>query len=224
MDRPPHTPVPPCGPADDRRSERESMVRDQLVDRNVDDPEVLAAMRRVPRHRFVGPDQFASAYDDSALPLAAGQTISQPYIVAYMSAAARIRPNDKVLEIGTGSGYQAAVLAELGAQVFTIERIPELAAHAASVLADLGYPSVSTREGDGTQGWPEEAPFEAILVTAAPGNIPPALREQLADGGRLVIPVGRDPLPQHLVLVTRHGRKFHEERLLPVRFVPLVSG
>lgn len=207
----------------ERSAERVAMVREQIEARGIDDPRVLAALRRIPRHRFVPAGQRERAHEDNALPLGDGQTISQPYIVALMTAAAAIKPGDKVLEIGTGSGYQAALLAELGAHVFTIERLPTLASAAASLLHEVGYREIQTRIGDGTRGWPEEAPFDAILATAAPSEIPRALTEQLAEGGRLVIPVGQDPLPQNLVRVTRRGGHFEEEVLLPVRFVPLIA-
>lgn len=209
---------------DEHADARAAMVREQVLARGVDDPHVLGALRRVPRHRFVPPEQLDRAHDDCALPLGGGQTISQPYIVALMTSAAGIKPGDKVLEVGTGSGYQAAVVAELQARVFTIERVPVLGMAAADLLHELGYREIQSRIGDGTRGWPEEAPFDAILATAAPAEIPAALTDQLAEGGRLVIPVGQDPLPQTLLRVTRHGRQFLEEVLLSVRFVPLISG
>jgi protein-L-isoaspartate(D-aspartate) O-methyltransferase len=176
----------------------------------------------VERHLFVPPELAALAYADHPLPIGDGQTISQPYIVAVMTEAAGLRGGEKVLEVGTGSGYQAAVLAEMGAHVYSIEIVPSLARRARATLARLGYQTVEVREGNGWAGWPEEAPFDAIVVTAAPEVVPEALKSQLRDGGRLVIPVGG--AAQELLLLTRRGRAFEEKRLLPVRFVPLVAG
>ena len=214
-----------CGaaapPAEDPARARERMVRDQIEARGVTDARTLAALRKVERHRFVPPEAAALAYADHPLEIGDGQTISQPYIVAVMSEAIGLRGGEKVLEVGTGSGYQAAVLAEMGARVYTMEIVPTLARRARATLARLGYRSVEVREGNGWAGWPEEAPFDAIVVTAAPPTIPEALKAQLRDGGRLVIPVGDDV--QELRLVTRHGATFEEKRLLMVRFVPLVS-
>jgi protein-L-isoaspartate(D-aspartate) O-methyltransferase len=174
----------------------------------------------VPRHRFVPADLERQAYNDHPLPIGHGQTISQPFIVAFMTEAAAIKPGAKVLEIGTGSGYQAAILAAMGAQVFTIEIIPALAERAAATLQELSYDQVQVRAGDGYRGWPEVAPFDAIIVTAAPATIPPALLDQLAEGGRLVIPVGPQGGSQELTLATKTGGKIHRRNLLPVRFVP----
>ena len=214
-----------CGaaapPAEDPARARERMVRDQIEARGVTDARTLAALRKVERHQFVPPEAAALAYADHPLEIGDGQTISQPYIVAVMSEAIGLRGGEKVLEVGTGSGYQAAVLAEMGARVYTMEIVPTLARRARATLARLGYVSVEVREGNGWAGWPEEAPFDAIVVTAAPPTIPEALKAQLRDGGRLVIPVGDDI--QELRLVTRHGATFEEKRLLMVRFVPLVS-
>ena len=200
---------------------REKMVETQIAARGVRNPRVLETMRTVPRHLFVPERLRGSAYDDGPLPIGEGQTISQPYIVALMTELARPAPGERVLEIGTGSGYQAAVLAELGADVYTIEIVEPLARHAASLLHDLGYSGVKTRIGDGYRGWPEKAPFDAILVTAAPERIPAPLEQQLGPGGRLVIPVGSSA--QELVLVTRTDRGFREERVTPVRFVPMTG-
>ena len=208
-------------PPEDPARARERMVRDQIEARGVTDPRTLAALRKVERHRFVPPEVAALAYADHPLEIGDGQTISQPYIVAVMSEAIRLRGGEKVLEVGTGSGYQAAVLAEMGAQVYSMEIVPALARRARATLAQLGYGAVEVREGNGWAGWPEEAPFDAIVVTAAPPTVPEALKRQLRDGGRLVIPVGDDV--QELLLVTRHGARFEEKRLLTVRFVPLVS-
>ena len=214
-----------CGaaapPAEDPARARERMVRDQIEARGVTDARTLAALRKVERHRFVPPEAAALAYADHPLEIGDGQTISQPYIVAVMSEAIGLRGGEKVLEVGTGSGYQAAVLAEMGARVYTMEIVPTLARRARETLARLGYRSIEVREGNGWAGWPEEAPFDAIVVTAAPPTIPEALKAQLRGGGRLVIPVGDDI--QELRLVTRHGATFEEKRLLMVRFVPLVS-
>jgi len=214
-----------CGaaapPAEDPARARERMVRDQIEARGVADARTLAAMRKVVRHRFVPPEVAALAYADHPLEIGDGQTISQPYIVAVMSEAIGLRGGEKVLEVGTGSGYQAAVLAEMGARVYTMEIVPTLARRARETLARLGYRSIEVREGNGWAGWPEEAPFDAIVVTAAPPTIPEALKAQLRDGGRLVIPVGDDV--QELRLVTRRGATFEDKRLLMVRFVPLVG-
>jgi protein-L-isoaspartate(D-aspartate) O-methyltransferase len=213
----------PRRPATDEEA-REWMVRDQLEPRGIRDPEVLAAMRRVPRHRFV---DSASAYDDRALSLAHGQTISQPFVVALMTQLAR-PPSGwsgaRVLEVGTGSGYQAAVLAELGASVVSVERDPTLSATAAANLAAAGYEGVVTEVGDGSRGWPPGAPYDAILVTAASPGVPTPLREQLdPDGGRLVIPVG-DREGQWLTVVERHGEDWTDRPMEPVVFVPLVGA
>lgn len=196
------------------------MVRDQLRARGIRDAAVLVAMAKVPRHRFVPAALQPHAYEDRALPIGSGQTISQPYVVAYMTEAAGISSADRVLEIGTGSGYQAAILAEVAGEVYTIELLPELAMRARSVLRALGYGNVHVRSGDGYAGWAEHAPFTAIVVTAAPDHVPPALVEQLALDGRLVIPVGAGD--QELRLITRTAEGLIEETLLPVRFVPLV--
>lgn len=211
-----------CQPAQDLAAARKSMVSRQLADRGITDPRVLAAMGKVPRHLFV-PRLLASlAYSDHPLPIGSGQTISQPYIVALMSQWAEVKPGDKVLEVGTGSGYQAAVLAELTDKVLTIELLPDLARDAAARLVELGYAQVRVRTGDGYRGWPEEAPFDAILVTAAAPAVPPALTAQLKEGGRLVIPVGEAAGVQTLVRLRKVQGELKEEERLPVRFVPLV--
>ena len=187
-------------------------------------PEVARAMLAVPRHEFVNPAQREFAYENFPLPIGRGQTISQPFIVAIMSQLARAGPGDRVLEVGTGSGYQAAVLAELGARVFTIETIPELASRAAATLDRLGYRKVTVRVGDGTLGWPEEAPFDAIIVTAGGRAVPKALIDQLAPGGRMVIPVGGYGF-QSLKVIARHQNgDLDSTDVLPVAFVPLVDG
>ena len=202
--------------------QRENMVSRQIEARGVRDPRVLAAMRRVPRHEFIPAAQRALAYRDGPLPIGYGQTISQPYIVAVMTELAKLKPGDRVLEIGTGSGYQAAVLAAVGAEVYSIELVPELAAEAAETLRRLGYDSVQVKHGDGYAGWPEVAPFRAILVTAAPPTVPPLLLEQLAPGGRMVIPVG--DYFQELQVHTRGEDGIDVETIFPVRFVPMLRG
>ncbi len=200
------------------------MVRDQIVATGVTDTATLRAMRVVPRHEFVPATLASRAYGDHPLPIGYGQTISQPYIVAYMTERLRPRRGMTVLEVGTGSGYQAAVLAEAGVRVYTVEIIRALADQAAERLRRLGYAGVSVRHADGHFGWPEAAPFDAVIVTAAAGYIPPALVDQLRPGGRLVIPVGSIYGVQNLVLVEKApDGKIRTETLLPVRFVPLVS-
>lgn len=207
-------------PSEDELAERRRlMVDEQMRRRGIADPRVLAALEGVPRHAFVPTTEAAAAYADSPLAIGHGQTISQPYIVAYMTEALRLDPAARVLEIGTGSGYQAAVLAALVADVYTIETVPALAARAASVLHDLGYDNVYLREGDGYAGWPEHAPFDAVIVTAAPDHIPDALVDQLKVGGRLAIPVGA--VDQDLFVFVRTDQGLREEARVPVRFVPL---
>ncbi len=214
--------APPKG---ERARERRQMVAEQIAARGVRDPRVLAAMQKVPRHRFVRPAERKWAYEDHPLPIGHGQTISQPYIVALMTQALRLSPGEKVLEIGTGSGYQAAILAELGCRVYTIEIVPELGRRAARTLKELGYGRVRVRIGDGYQGWPEAAPFDAIILTAAPPRTPPALLEQLAPGGRMVLPQGPSGGVQELLLLRkdRQGR-LSRRSLGLVRFVPMVHG
>jgi protein-L-isoaspartate(D-aspartate) O-methyltransferase len=208
----------------DRAAERERMVRTQIEERGVEDAGVLRAMRAVPRHLFVPERHQDSAYADRPLPIGLGQTISQPYIVALMTELLAVEPGDRILEVGTGSGYQAAVAAQLADSVFTIEILDELAASAAERLRRLGYGNVVARQGDGYFGWEEHAPFDGILVTAAAGHIPPPLVAQLAPGGRMVIPVGGVFQVQHLVLVEKapDGR-VRTRNVLPVQFVPLVG-
>jgi len=180
-------------------------------------------MAKVPRHRFVPQEYWDEAYEDYPLPIGYGQTISQPFIVAFMTEAIDPQPDDKVLEIGTGSGYQAAVLAELVKEVYTIEIIPELGQRARRTLQELGYTNVHVRIGDGYRGWPEAAPFDAILLTCAPDHVPPPLVQQLKEGGRMILPVtGRFGM-QELILLTKKGGKIHEQAVLPVRFVPMVG-
>lgn len=204
------------------RDARQKMVETQLKRRGITDPRVLAAMGKVPRHRFVPVHLREQAYGDYPLPIGEDQTISQPYIVALMTEALELRGGEKVLELGAGSGYQAAILAELAAQVFTIERIPSLAQAAEQALTSLGYTNVQVRVADGTLGWAEEAPFDAILVTAGSPQIPPPLLEQLALGGRLVIPVG-DRYAQTLTRVRRTPEGLKHEYLGGCRFVKLIG-
>ncbi|NOZ04713.1 MAG: protein-L-isoaspartate(D-aspartate) O-methyltransferase [FCB group bacterium] len=203
---------------------RERMVERQIVARGVQDTSVLAAMKSVPRHLFVPEDLRSAAYSDRPLPIGYGQTISQPYIVAYMTELLEVNPEHKVLEIGTGSGYQAAVLSRLAREVYTIEIIPELGNAAAERLRELGYDNVTVRIGDGYQGWPEEAPFDRIIVTAAPEQIPPKLVEQLKPGGRMVIPTGPQWWGQDLLVVEkREDGSIKTINTIPVRFVPMVK-
>lgn len=201
---------------------RSEMVRMQIADRGVRDPRVLEAMLRVPRHLFVPEDLRYRAYDDSPLPIGEGQTISQPYMVAWMTELLKVEEDDKVLEIGTGSGYQAAILCELAEEVLSIEKNANLAREAGERLRSLGYKNVRVRVRDGTLGWPEEAPFDGIIVTAGAPSIPQPLLEQLADGGRLVIPVGSTGM-QMLTLVRRKGNRFETSEEGSCIFVPLVG-
>jgi len=213
-----------AGGAPMREAERERMISTQLVARGITDPLVLQAMREVPRERFVPASMVDRAYHDGPLPIGHGQTISQPYIVAAMTVAARLKPGVRVLEIGTGSGYGAAVLSRIAAEVYTVERVAALAADATARLARMGYANVHVREGDGTLGWPEHAPYDAILVTASGPRAPEALLEQLAVGGRLVMPVGVS-LAQRLVRVTRtEAEQYQYDDLEGVVFVPLIGA
>lgn len=194
----------------------------ELENLGIDDPAVLRALRAVPRHLFVPPHLLPHAYADTPLPIGEGQTVSQPYIVALSTQALELGPDDRVLEVGTGSGYQTAVLAELAKEVFTVERLAALSEEAQNRLASLGYRNVRFKVGDGTKGWPEEAPFEAILVTAGAPFLPPSLLAQLKEGGRMVIPVG-DRTRQDLLLVRKVGGKVEERSLCPCTFVPLIG-
>ncbi len=204
---------------------RRRMVKVQIEERGVRDPSVLAAMRRVPRDRFVPEDLRTFAHDDSPLPIGEGQTISQPFIVALMVEAMQVGPQDRVLEIGTGSGYAAAVLAEIAREVVTIERHAALADQARRNLIAAGYDQVQVIHADGSLGWPNAAPYDAILVSAGSPDVPAALRDQLAVGGRMVLPVGRNPRIQELVRITRTDtHSFEREDLADVRFVPLVGA
>ena len=199
---------------------RNNMVTVQIVDRGVTNQSVLAAMRKVPRHLFVPEEYIKKAYDDNPLPIGYGQTISQPYIVAYMTEAVQPTPRKNALEIGTGSGYQAAILAEIVKSVYTIEIVPELASEAAERLEKLGYKNVKAKFGDGYKGWPEYGPFDIIVVTAAAEQIPQPLIDQLAENGRLVMPVGQPSAIQELVLIEKKRGKIEKRRLIFVRFVP----
>jgi protein-L-isoaspartate(D-aspartate) O-methyltransferase len=201
------------------------MVDRQIMGRGVQDPAVLATMRRVRREAFVPRHLARRAYADQPLPIGGGQTISQPYIVATMTESLRLQPGDRVLEIGTGSGYGAAVLAEIAAEVYTVERLAGLAEGARCRLGELGYTNVHVRHGDGSLGWPEHAPYDAIVVTAGGPDVPPSLLKQLAMGGRLVMPVGPSPLAQQLVRVVRTEETTYErEELGSVAFVPLIGA
>ncbi len=197
------------------------MVKEQILARGIRDPRVLEALRKVPRHRFVPPALQASAYEDSALPIGLGHTTSQPYVVAIMTEALELKPQDRVLEIGTGSGYQAAVLSLLVREVYSIEIVEQLGGEAEARLKEMGYANVRVRIGDGYRGWPEAAPFDAIIVTAAPPDVPPALVAKLRPGCRMVVPVGR--YVQDLIRLRRMAKGWERESLLPVRFVPMVS-
>ena len=210
-----------CSRATDvNEPKRLEMVERQIVARGVKDPRVLAAMRRIPRHLFVPESEIPHAYEDRPLPIGSGQTISQPYIVAFMTEQLHLTGNETVLEIGTGSGYQTAVLARLARKVYSIEIRPELANGAVERLKSLGIANAEVMAGDGYKGWPEHAPFDGILVTAAPERIPPPLLEQLASPGRMVIPVGG--FYQELKVIERSGGGYTEKSVLPVRFVPFV--
>jgi protein-L-isoaspartate(D-aspartate) O-methyltransferase len=209
------------GPSQEDRRERELMVREQIARRGVRDKRVLEAMRTVPRELYVERHDREFAFHDGPLSIGHGQTISQPYIVAYMTETLAIGSAYRVLEIGTGSGYQTAVLAELAAEVYTIEIVEELSIRAQGLLRAQGYSNIHFRAGDGSLGWPEAAPFDAIMVTAAPDRTPERLVEQLAEGGRMIVPVGN--YEQYLELVTRRGGGFERRPLIGVRFVPMTG-
>jgi protein-L-isoaspartate(D-aspartate) O-methyltransferase len=198
------------------------MVKTQIEARGIKNENVLQAFLNVERHRFVLPAYISVAYKDSPLPITEGQTISQPYIVAFMTEALELKPTDKVLEIGTGSGYQAAILAEICDSVFTIEIFESLGKKVKLLYAELGYKNIFCKVGDGYKGWTEHAPFDAIIVTCSPTHIPEPLKNQLAEGGRMIIPVGKDPI-QYLVLLEKKRGKIREETILPVRFVPMLD-
>ena len=203
---------------------RKLMIKNQLQSRGIRDDAVLEVMRSVERHNFVPENYRDRAYSDGPLPIGHGQTISQPYIVAFMTEQLQVSSQHKILEIGTGSGYQAAILGELAKHVFTIEIIPELAEGAKNILNHLSYKNITVRAGDGYKGWPEEAPFERIMVTAAPAEVPQTLVDQLAPGGRMILPVGAQFLVQYLWVIEKDDQgTVTKEKILPVRFVPMVK-
>jgi len=203
---------------------REAMVRNQLVAGGIRNPEVLQAMVEVPRHEFIPASLRPYAYADGPLPIGHGQTISQPFIVAYMTQALELSREDTVLEVGTGSGYQAAILGKVAKEVYTIEIVPPLAESAKAILSKLGFENVHVRLGDGYLGWPEKAPFDAIIVTCAPDHVPEPLISQLKEGGRLVIPVGEAGGVQHLVLLRKKNGQISKAKMLDVRFVPMTGN
>jgi protein-L-isoaspartate(D-aspartate) O-methyltransferase len=204
----------------DYAAERDRMVKEQIVMRGVTDERVLAALRKVPREEFIPENERAESYADGPLPIGHGQTISQPYVVAFMTEKLQPRPEDRVLEIGTGSGYQAALLAELVAEVYSIEIVEPLAKTAETTLQRLGYKNVHLKVGDGYKGWPEQAPFDAIIVTCAPDHLPQPLVDQLKEGGRMIIPVG-ESLAQQLFLLEKRNGQVRQSAVLDVRFVPM---
>ena len=208
---------------DDYEQARRKMLENDLAGRDISDPVVMEAMRKTPRHEFVPPGMRTAAYDDHPLPISAEQTISQPYIVALMTQLLQPDKNQRILEIGTGSGYQAAVLSEMVKHVYTVEIIPELAKTAGVTLKRLNYQNITVKNGDGYQGWPEEAPFDGILVTAAPDHVPAPLIEQLAVGGRLIIPVGTEGHVQQLKVLEKTLEDVVESNIIPVRFVPMTG-
>jgi len=202
--------------------ERERMVKEQIAMRGVTDERVLRAMRKVPREQFVPEQIRGQSYSDGPLPIGYDQTISQPFVVAFMTEKLRLRPTDRVLEIGTGSGYQAAILAELAAKVYTIEIVEPLGKKAAETLQQLGYKNVQVKIGDGYQGWPEYAPFDAVIVTCAPNHVPQPLVEQIKEGGRIIIPVGPTG-DQTLYLLEKKNGRLEQRNALPVSFVPMTG-
>ncbi len=204
------------------KMQQQKMIEKQIMARGIKDPKVLNALKKVQRHLFVPDEYVSSAYNDSPLPIGYGQTISQPYIVAYMTEIINLKPSDRVLEIGTGSGYQAAVLAEIAKFVYTIEIIPQLGERAEELLKKSGYTNIEVRIGDGYKGWPEQAPFDVIIVTCSPTHIPAPLEEQLAEGGRMIIPVGEKYVQQLIYLVKKKG-KLNRMKNLPVSFVPMID-
>ena len=206
----------------DFAAQRQQMVQRQLVARGINEQRVLGAMTKVPREEFVPPESRAASYEDGPLPIGYGQTISQPYVVAFMTDQLRPKPSDRVLEVGTGSGYQAAILAELVSAVYSIEIVEPLAKNAEATLQRLGYKNVHLKIGDGYKGWPEEGPFDAIIVTCAPDKVPQPLVDQLKDEGRMVIPVG-DRFAQQLYLLEKKNGQLKQSATLPVRFVPMTS-
>jgi len=215
-----------CGqkatPPSDFAAQRRQMVQQQLMTRGINDARVLAAMTKVPREEFVSPESRVASYEDGPLPIGYGQTISQPYIVAFMTEQLRPKPSDRVLEVGTGSGYQAAILAELVSDVYSIEIVEPLAKNAEATLQRLGYKNVHGKIGDGYKGWPEHAPFDAITVTCAPDHVPQPLIDQLKEGGRMIIPVGSFG-DQELYLLEKKNGELQRRAVLPVRFVPMTG-
>jgi protein-L-isoaspartate(D-aspartate) O-methyltransferase len=207
---------------DNEINKRLLMVENQLKSRGIADQNVLSAMSKIPRHLFIPPEKSDCAYDDGPLSIGEGQTISQPYIVALMTQCLQIGENEKILEIGTGSGYQMSILLELTRNVYSMERLPSLAQKARKNLTALGHKDLQIRVGDGTCGWSEEAPFDGIIVTSGAPDVPPALKQQLAEGGRLVIPAG-SRYTQTLYTITRKGNTFHQEEITPCVFVPLIG-
>ena len=211
-----------CGADDSYTMQRKQMIEEQIIQRGVADPLVLKALEKVERHLFVPDSLRDEAYTDDPLPIGYGQTISQPYIVAFMTEAAQLDSDDKVLEVGTGSGYQAAILAEIVKELYSIEILEPLSESAGKKLKDLGYQNVFVKQGDGYQGWVEHAPFDAIIVTAAPAEMPEELVRQLKPGGRMVIPIGS--FYQELYRITKTEKGIQKEKLIPVRFVPMIKG
>lgn len=214
----------PAGDKDKYYAKRQQMVNEQIIARGIDSPEVIKAMRKVPRHFFIPKAKRHSSYIDSPVPIGEGQTISQPFIVALMTQILEPAPDHRILEIGTGSGYQAAIMAELAAEVYTIEIIESLGKRAEKTLKILGYENIFVKIGDGYKGWPEKAPFDSIIVTCAPEKIPRPLVDQLTNGGRLVLPVGRRGGVQSLMIGIKKGERLETRDVLPVRFVPMIKG
>ncbi len=214
--------LPAAAPAGDFATERERMVKEQIIMRGISDPRVLGALGKVPREQFVPGSMRDLSYADQPLPIGHDQTISQPFIVAFMTDKLQVKPGDRVLEIGTGSGYQAAVLAEMRAKVYTIEIVESLGKRAAATLERLGYKNVVVKIGDGYKGWPEHAPFDAVIVTCAPDHVPGPLVEQTKEGGRIVIPLG-PPNDQELYLLEKKNGRLERRAVLPVRFVPMTG-
>lgn len=207
---------------DEYTAQRARMIREQIKLRGIRDERVLAAFQEVERHRFVPERYRNAAYGDFPLPIDEGQTISQPYIVAYMTEILNLKKDDRILEIGTGSGYQAAILSRICDTVYTVEIFQTLATKARKLFDELGYNNIMVKAGDGYEGWPEKAPFDAILVTCAPSKVPDPLKNQLAEGGRIIIPVGVSPY-QDLVLLKKKGGRITQNKVLPVRFVPMIG-
>ncbi len=208
--------------SDEYQDLRIRMVNEQIVAREITDKRVIQAMREVPRHLFVPPEEASHAYEDNPLPIGWGQTISQPFIVAFMTQAVDLERTSRVLEIGTGSGYQAAILARICDEVYSIEIVPDLSARAAAVLGRLGYSNIKLKTGDGYLGWQEFSPFDAIVVTCSPTHVPPSLIHQLAENGRMIIPVDENG-HQELVLLKKRDGRLTRRSVLPVRFVPMVD-